>query len=180
MKFSLATVAVFFSILPLITGGCAAGSKAGTAGLPAALTATSPRDAVFTGKCVAVVSVEGTLPSGVRIGGVDITLNLPPGVSVKTGKDGQILPEVVTPSGVASGSLSVAKYTPAMGSIPAQLRLAAIKVEGFDAGDVATLSLEVTGTLPKAEDFSTAAMLVIDEIGKPLAGFKALLRIAPR
>ena len=180
MKFSLAAGVVLVSVFPLFMGGCVAGNKGGTAGTPTEVTTMLPRDAVATGNFTAVISVEGSLPAGARIGGVDVTLNLPPGVSVKTEKEGQILPGVVTLSGGATGSLSVVRFTPARDNVSAQLRLAAIKTEGFDAGQFAVVSFEVTGAAPKADDFSTSSLLVIDEKAKPLSGFRAVLRPAAK
>ena len=178
MKFSLAAGVVLVSVFPLFMNGCVAGNRGSTAGTPTEVSTMSPRDVAVTGKFTAVVSVEGSLPAGARIGGVDVTLNLPPGVSVKTEKDGQILPEVVTLSGGATGSLSVVRFTPATDNVPGQLRLAAIKTDGFDAGQFAVVTFEVMGAVPKAGDFSTSALLVIDEKAKPLSGFRAVLRPA--
>jgi hypothetical protein len=132
---------------------------------------TQPATAVLT------LGTQGSLPPGSAIGGINVTVNLPPGVTAKADKVGATLEGVVVASGGAHGALSAAKFTPAVGAAPARLGLALVKTEGFGTGEFATLNLDITGALPHLTDFSMAAMSVSDINGAAITGLTAALSL---
>jgi hypothetical protein len=126
---------------------------------------------------VLTLSTQGSLPSGSAIGGINVTVTLPPGVTAKADKMGATLENVVIASGGAHGALSAAKFTPAEGAVPGRLGLALVKTEGFGTGEFATLNLDITGAPPRLADFSTAAMSVSDVNGAAITGLIAALSL---
>src|SRR5690349_19300572 len=126
------------SAVALTICGCAGVGK----GVPA-----QPTMAVLT------LSTQGSLPPGSAIGGIDVTVNLPPGVTAKADKSGGTMEGVVAASGGAQGAPSAAKFTPAEGAAPARVRLVLVKPVGFGAGEFATLNLDIIGAPPRSTDF---------------------------
>lgn len=135
---------------------------------------TQPATAMVT------LSTEGALPPGSVIGGIDITLNLPPGVTAKADRTGATLAGVVVHSGKAQGAISVGKFTPAAGAASGQVRVAVIKADGFGTGEFATLNLDIAGAPPATTDFSTTAMSVTDINGRVINGLTASLALRVR
>lgn len=89
----------------------------------------------------------GTLSAGVQINGIDCTVTLPPGVTVKADPaTGETLPGVVAPSSLAaSNSIASAKYDAATGTVHILL----LNVQpGFGIGEFAHLDFDgyPTGT----------------------------------
>jgi hypothetical protein len=124
---------------------------------------------------VVTVTLQGPVPTGASINTVDLTLNLPPGVTVQAAPTGLVAEGVMVPSGVAQGSLAAARFIPAAGPQPAQLRVALIKAVGFGAGEVATFHFDIKGTVPRPDDFSVAGLKVTDARGASLSGVTATL-----
>jgi hypothetical protein len=150
------------SAMVLTVCGCAGVGK----GVPA-----QPATAVLT------LSTQGSLPPGSAIGGINVTVTLPPGVTAKADKVGATMENVVVASGVAQGALSAAKFTPAEGAAPGRVGLALVKTEGFGTGEFATLNLDITGAPPRPTDFSTAGMGVSDTNGTAITGLTATLSL---
>lgn len=119
---------------------------------------------------VLAMSTQGNLPPGSSIGGIDVTLHLPPGVTVKADKTSETLPGVVVASGAAQGAPLVAKFTPAAAGAPGRVRIALLKLQGFGTGEFATLLLDVGGPPPIATDFGTAKMTITDINGAIIDG----------
>lgn len=160
MKRGLLSGLAILSLLILVLSGCAGAGKGATA----QLAATGASSTVVT------LSTNGTLPEGKSIGGIDVTLNLPPRVTVKADKTSETLPGVVVSSGVAQDAPLVAKFTPAAGDAPARVRVVLLKLSGFKIGEFATLSLEVDGPVPPLSDFSTTKVTITDINGMTLNG----------
>jgi len=156
MLFGLAIL----SFIVAIVGGCA-GTGIGT---PAQLATPGASTTVVT------LSTNGTLPNGKSIGGIDITLNLPPGVTVKADKTTETLPGVVVSSGAAKGAPLVAKFTSAAGIAPAMVRVVLLKLSGFGTGEFATLNLDIDGPVPALTDFSTTRVTITDINGTTMNG----------
>ncbi len=98
------------------------------------------RPVVFTGG-VLQLTAEGTLPAGAVINGVDYTLTLPAGVTVKADPTtGETLPGVVVPvSLAANNSLTMAKFDKAAGT----LRIILINNQpGFALGEFAHVEFD--------------------------------------
>ncbi len=118
-------------------------------------------------------------PAG-TIGAIDAVINLPAGVTVKfdplTGEAGS---GVVTVSGVAaSGSshLSIAKYTPAAGAAPAQLKVLLINAAGFAPGEFVAIRFDVAAgaAFPaSAASFTLASFSATGLTGSRLPGVTA-------
>src|SRR5690242_436566 len=79
-------------------------------------------------------------PAG-TIAGIDMTVNLPAGVTVAADPvTGEVANGVITVSGAAAGTLgtqnaTVAKYAPASTVTPAQLHIVMANVPGFSLGE---------------------------------------------
>lgn len=140
--------------------GCAGTAKGGAS--PSAMPAASTM--------VLAMSTQGNLPPGSSIGGIDVTLHLPSGVTVKADKTSETLPGVVVASGVAQGAPLVAKFTPAAAGAPGQVRIALLKLSGFGTGEFATLRLDVGGPSPLVTNFGTAKTTITDINGTIING----------
>jgi hypothetical protein len=163
VKAGIVSALAVLSFFLLIAGGCGGGGK-GTAAQPAAPPVTT---------AVVTLNTKGTLPPGSTIGGIDVVLNLPPGVTAKADKTGATQAGVVVPSGVAQGAISVAKFTPGEGAAAGQVRIAIIKTDGFGAGEFVRVKLDVNGSPPRESDFSTAGLSVTDINGATISGLTA-------
>ena len=138
---------------------------------------TQPTNAVLN------ISTTGTLPAGTLIGGIDISVSLAPGVSLKTTANA---PEtdagVVTASGVAvSDSTVLATYSAPSGTIPGTARVLIVNTNGFGTGEFATINCDIAaGSDPQATDFSLINFKVKDLVGAAITGlttgFTAVIR----
>jgi hypothetical protein len=130
---------------------------------------------------VVKLSTVGTLPAGKKIGTIDVSLNLAPGVTLKTGTN-PIEPDtaVVTASGAAAGSLLAANYTAPTSTQPGRLRIAVISMSGFASGEFATVNGDIAaGNNPKASDFRLINFTATDNEtpSSPLTGLTAGLSV---
>jgi hypothetical protein len=107
----------------------------------------------------------GTLTTGTQIGGVDVTVNLPSGVTVQATADSinpavmVMDPGVVLASGVAAGANTLTSdsiYTAATGTWPGKVRVLVINgMTGFGTGEFVTVNCKVAdGVFPTAADFN--------------------------
>lgn len=110
------------------------------------------------------------LPTGTVIGGVDVTMNLPAGVTAKADTAGLPDSGIVVVSGAAAGGFVGAKYTAASGSAPGQIKIAVIKADGFNGGEFVTVNFDFTGDPPAASGFTVAALSVVDLNGVTISG----------
>jgi hypothetical protein len=137
----------------LVLFGCGGGGGGGS---------STPQPPAGT-NIIATIGLTGTLNAGQSIGGVDVVLNLPAGVSAVADGTGETAAGVVVPVGGAAGSLPVGKYTAAAGGNPGTVRVVLVKTAGFSTGDFVTINLAYTaGSKPNQNDFSTGALSVID------------------
>lgn len=83
----------------------------------------------------------GNVPAGVRLGTLRATLSLPAGVSIRAGNDGQVLANLIVPTGTAvTGTVLVmGNYQAAASS----LVIGIVTTAGFAAGDCAVVSFDV-------------------------------------
>ena len=123
------------------------------------------------------LGIEGKLPPQSSIGGIDVTVNLPTGVTAKADKTSETIPGVVVTSGVAKGVQSVAKFTPGTDGAPAQLRMVLLKLDGFGTGEFATINLDISGSTPLVNNFSTTNMTISDTNGKTINGLTSTLAL---
>lgn len=134
----------------------------------------NPLDAPIGG--LLKISTSGTPGT---IGAIDVTINLPAGLTVKADANtGEVASGVVMVSGVAAvgaNSLSVARMTAGSGGTPAQLHIGLINATGFDLGEFLTIRFDVTGgSFPASPTaFSLASFSARDLEGSPLGGITA-------
>lgn len=90
---------------------------------------TVPAPITFTSG-VLQISTAGTLAAGTVINGIDVTVTLPAGVTVKADALGEVSTGVLIPSSVAATNSTVSgKYTPASGATLATLRIILLNVQ---------------------------------------------------
>ena len=153
-KLSCTSIILLF-LAVFVLSGCGGGSS-GT-------TVTQPTAAV-----VKLLS-SGT---GTTIGGIDMTIELPAGVSVMSTITPTTDAGVVTASGVAAtGSFIYGVYTAATSTGPATLKIVLANATGFDDGEFCTVngSLEA-GYSPSASDFVLASFTAYDVSGNTISG----------
>jgi hypothetical protein len=105
--------------------------------------------------------------------GIDVTVALPAGVTLKSATNPpQTDSGVVTATGVAaSNTLVTAVYTAASGTAPAKARVLLVNANGFSAGEYCTVNAEIAaGYTPKAADFSIINFTASDQNGNVLSG----------
>jgi hypothetical protein len=142
MRQRLLIVSVFLMLIAM--AGCGGGGGSTPTPTP---TPTQPTTAKL------VLSTSGTLPSGVLIGGIDIIVKLPAGVSVKTDSASTaVSSSVMAASGqAASGSLVVGNYATASNTV----HIVLVNAAGFGVGEYITLTCDIAaGTTPTAASFS--------------------------
>jgi hypothetical protein len=119
----------------------------------------------------------GTAGAPNLIGGIDLTVDLPAGVSVEADpKTGEAATGVVTSLGTASGgNLTVAKYAPASGGTPARLHIIVISAGGFPVGEFAAVRFDLAGGagLPASDAFALTGFSAISPDGSKLGGVSA-------
>lgn len=162
---------MLISLLMLMTmsllSACGGGGGGGTA---------APTKAVVT------IATTGTLASGTLIGGIDIALNLPAGVSVKATSDAANPAVLVTDSGVVAVSgVAAGANSTALGTYTATPNAVAIKVvnaDGFITGEFVTVNCDIApGTTAAAADFTMGAMTAVDLNGAEIEGLAAHMNV---
>jgi len=101
-------------------------------------------------KLVMKVMTSGALTNGNLIGAIDLTVEVPGGVSVKATPDTQNPSILVTDAGVvvpsgaaAADSLLVATFAPPQGNAPGRLRILIVNANGFGTGEFATVTFDL-------------------------------------
>lgn len=121
------------------------------------------------------ISTQGTLAGGTQIGGIDISVNLPAGVTAKATADansGKLVTDagVVTASGVAAGTNATALAVYTAGP-PAVVSINLANPNGFGTGEFVTVDCDIAaGHSPKSADFSLAGFTAVDLNGAAIAG----------
>jgi len=153
---------VSFAMFGCGGGGGAAGGGGGVAATKAVLT----------------VSLQGTLAAGTSIGGVDVTVTLPAGVTAKV-KAGTVetADGVVVASGNGIGSTVLANYTAATATAPGTIRIGLINASGITAGEMLTLNLDIGGAVPNVTGFGTTGLNVVDVNSTAIVGMAAALTL---
>ena len=114
-----------------------------------------------------------------QIGGINVTVVLPSGVSVKATPDStnaavQVTnPGVVVASGVAAGANTntLATYSAATTSTPGKVMVNLFNANGFGAGEFVTIQCDIaTGNFPQATDFSVTLVKAVDLDGAAITG----------
>ncbi len=121
------------------------------------------------------IMATGTLASGVLIGGIDVNLTLPAGVTVKATADA-INPavmvtdaNVVVASGVAIGANTLTTATYDASTSTAVIHLA--NDTGFTTGEFVTINCDIAaGSVPTATSFGVSGLNAVDLNGAAIAG----------
>ncbi len=122
--------------------------------------------------------------TGTSIGGIDATLVLPSGVTVKATPDianPAVLVTntgVVTASGVATGANTIASgtYSAAAGATPGKVVVHVVNPDGFATGEFVTITCDITvGSFPQAADFTVTDFTAVDLYGAQISGPTAAL-----
>jgi hypothetical protein len=113
-----------------------------------------------------------TFGTGTTIYGIDVTVDLAEGVTVKSSAPPLIDPGVVTPSGGAQNfTIATAVYTAASGTVPAKVRILVANTTGFTTGEFCTVNADIAaGHSPKAGDFSLESFSTSDANGNVING----------
>lgn len=122
------------------------------------------------------LSTQGTLTGGISIGGIEVTMNLPTGVTVKTDTNG-IFAGIISTSGVVpSGSLMQSRYIPAPATSQGSIKMAFVNTTGFGVGEFATIRCDVAaGKAVQAADFSLSGFKAVDGKGAAITDLTAAL-----
>jgi hypothetical protein len=147
MKLRIMLIAVTTMLLFVTFSGCRHKHSGGGAA------AGQPTQAVVT------LFSSGTLTTAVSgIGAIEVTIELPALVTVKSSATPTTDIDVVVPSGAAAGleSLATGIYTAATSTLPATVRvlLTNTKVNGFGTGEFAAVTCDLNGANPAAGDFN--------------------------
>jgi hypothetical protein len=168
------TAGLLMALVGMISlSGCGGGG--GGEGTPAPQPATQPTSAVLN------ISTQGTLPGGTQIGGLDVTLALPAGVTVKSVTSP---PEtdsgVVVTSGVAAANSTVlSTYTAAAGASAGKVRVLLANPNGFGTGEFMTIHCDIApGNTPTASDFILSGFVASDLNGVAISGLNSAFTAA--
>ena len=154
MKKTTLSVLLIFIIALLVTSGC------GT---------TNTSDTQPTTATITILS-QGT---STQIGGIEVTLVLPSGVSVKSTADStnasvqDTNAGVVAASGAAAGANTDTMATYSAGKVKVHL----VNANGFGVGEFVTVNCDIaSGSSPKAADFSVTDFNAVDLNGAAITG----------
>lgn len=134
--------------------------------------ATIPAELVNVGSTTALVSLS---VSGVseNVYGVNLTLDLPSGVTLVAGADGSVSPSLLSLVVPAAGSSVISgKYTAASGSTPGKLQIALISSGGFAPGAFVTVACAVAqGVTPTfSSSLLESGAMVVNANGSEIGG----------
>jgi hypothetical protein len=123
------------------------------------------------------ISSQGTLNLANSIVGIDTTISIPVGVSLKTDLSGKVDTSIVTASGVAvNNSFVDTNYSPPSASSPGTLRIIFLNTTGISTGEFVTITADIaTGAFPQVADFSISAFRAADGMGVVLSSITGLL-----
>lgn len=160
----LSNVIIIFCLVTLaaVLAGCGSGGGGSSSGGTSSTTAT---------QAVVTISTEesGTV-SSLPIIGIEVTLALPPGVTVSADASGQTESGIVKASGVAAGASIIGNYTPATATTPGTVKIVVIKSTGFGAGEFVTVTCNRNGASFSPSDFSLSDFKAVDHYGITITG----------
>ena len=110
---------------------------------------------------------------------VDVTVDLPAGVTLKSSASGETDNGVVVPSGAAAtNTYTVGVYSAATGTSPARVRVLMVNAAGFQPGEFCAVNADLApGYSPVASDFTIVSFLASDETGSVINGMTAGLTV---
>ncbi|SNB46283.1 hypothetical protein [Geobacter sp. DSM 9736] len=136
-------------------------------------------------KAVLKLSTAGTLTAPATIGGIEVLISLPTGVSVPLADQvtGEVDAAAFTVSGVApAGTSASGKFTAAAGTSPATIKLIVTSTAGFGTGEFVTITCNLaSGTVVTQSDFSLTGFKAVNNVltggsvGAPISGITPAL-----
>lgn len=167
MKIRYIIVSSFFLAAAVLTG-CSGGGGGGES-------TASPASAAVTTGGVLKLGAAGT-PD--RVAAIDMTINLPAGVSVRAdAATGEVAAGAVVAAAPAGGkNLLAAKHIPASDGAPARVRIVTVNAAGFPVGEFGALRFDVApgAVFPEADAFSVAGFSAIGMDGSTLEAIRAM------
>jgi hypothetical protein len=152
-------------------------------GLATAFTSTFTTIAAVANPTQAVLtlSTQGAVAAA-TIAGVELTITLPTGVTLKADANGTPNAGVVSVSGVAPNTATmVAKYFPAAGATPGSVAISLASSTEFNAGEFVTVTGDIaSGTVPLVSQFATSGFTAFDGTGAALSGISAAVGMVLR
>ena len=147
----------------LALAGCGSGGDA---------SAPAPLPAVNNSVAVVKLSVVG---GGGNVEGIDVTFDLPSGVTVAADANGSVSAAAITLQGVAGSSFKEAKYTAATATTPGKVHIAMVSSTALVDGVFVTVNCDIaTGTTVPLSSFSNSLVesgaKVVDANGVPITG----------
>ncbi len=132
-----------------------------------------------------MISTSGTLPAGTKIGGIQVTVNLPAGVTAKAslysaGSSTMVTDTgVIMASGTAAGSYTSGVYLAGATASTYKVSMGVVNANGFSTGEFAQVSCDIAaGSSPTAADFSLSSPTVVDLNGATLIGINLGFTVA--
>lgn len=116
---------------------------------------SGPGTATTPTKAIVKLASAGTATT---IYGIDVTVNLPDGVTVKSTNPPQVDADAIMVSGVTgTETYLVAVYTSATSTVPGKVRVLLADENGLATGEFCTVKADITsGAAPTSGDFSIA------------------------
>ncbi len=159
MKKIAQLITIFFVLMSALSACGNGGTGAGT---PAVMT-----------KATLKLITSGT---DTTIYGIDVTVNLASGVTLKSTNPPYIDSNVITLSDIASYATITAVYTAATSSIPGRVRVLVATGNGFSTGQFCSVNGNIAeGHSPKSTDFSLVNFSASDVGGNVISGLTAEL-----
>ena len=163
-------IAALVMVNVLMLAGCGGGGG-GTA------TISKPSTAVIT------LSSQGVLPAGKALSGFIVTIELPAGVTAKTGTNGAVEATVVVPSGLLAGgegTMGPVIYTPATAGVRAKINftMASMSATGVGTGEYATITLSLSDVAPAVNDFTIISFTPVDMSYAHISGLTPRLNVS--
>ncbi len=125
---------------------------------------------IYLGSVTATVKLQtqGLLSSGILMHGIEVTLILPNGVTMKSDSSGKIISNLVTASGMTlSGSYVDAQYDSSANNV----KIALINAGGFGLGEFAIVKSDVAaGVAPNTNSFTVSDLKIVEGAGVQIAG----------
>jgi hypothetical protein len=139
----------FIIVLLLALAGCGGGGGNGSSA------SSSPQSIVTLSTQV----TQGTLATD-AVKGIQLTLKLPPGVTLKSDDTGKTADGVVVASGIATGAeIQIGNYSASEGTV----EIIITKTAGFGPGEFATIKCDrTTGVNPTSSDFVISSFKAVE------------------
>lgn len=160
---------IAISVLPACGGGGGGGTDSGNAAAP-----LQPTSAI-----VRLI----TAGTGTTIYGIDVTVDLPAGVTLKSAVNPPSTDAGVVIASGATGSASIvtAVYTAATSTQPAKARIGIVNANGFSSGEYCAVNADIAaGHSPQASDFSMVNFQAWDGLGGVISGITPSFTVETR